>query len=142
MLLHPVEILLQPLGRAALLDHLLAVRRSLKEHANDNYCPISRIHEIDDHAVMRPREIFHHQPFRWNHLFVAPLVPVVGSIRSVHNEAPVAAWPHLHPLNGRGKASRPPPLRDVLGLGPHTEDQFAWSLDEARRSNLAIRKID
>src|SRR5580765_4201065 len=92
---------------------------------------------VPDFIVAVRPELVHQAPGR-DDLEVGDLVPVVAAVRAVHDVAPHPARFHLHAVDGRGEPVRPPPVADVLGVGPHLPHQLARRVEDSRRRDLAV----
>ena len=64
-------------------------------------------------------------------------VLIVAAVGAMHDEAPDAARAEIE-CNGRGgEAVRTPPLRQMLGIGPHRQHQIARRVEHARADDRA-----
>src|SRR6476659_6889046 len=74
-------------------------------------------------------------------LFLVCPIPlfVIGSVRSVHDKFPHAAFLNLHPGGGRGKPFRPPPIRNTLRICPRLEYHVSRCVVSACRCNFPGR---
>src|SRR5258708_941968 len=55
----------------------------------------------------------------------------------MHDVSPYSAWLHVHFLHRIGESVRPPPLHDLLGLGPCIPDQLARCIEDPGYHDLA-----
>src|SRR5438128_4225587 len=86
----------------------------------------------------RARHMPDDDPLRSHDLDKNALVLVVDAIRAVHDEAPGTARPHVELLERVRESFRPPPLREVLGIGPRLEHELTRRVDDARGDDLSV----
>ena len=80
------------------------------------------------------------EPLRLYDFDVCTVESIIVSILSPHGIAPDATGPYIHFENPGRDSVRPPPLRDVLGIGPDFEDKFAWRVEITRQNQFAFRR--
>jgi hypothetical protein len=88
---------------------------------------LSELHRLDVVAAAVAVD----DALRRHDLLEGDAVLIVAAVGPVHDETPDAARAHLEAVRRGGEAVRPPPLRQVFGIGPQRENQIA------RRSELA-----
>src|SRR5690606_13068028 len=66
---------------------------------------------------------------------------VVGPVRAVHHELPLAAGAELERARRGGEPLRTPPPRQVPHLGERLEHQLPRGVDDPRDHDLPVRRL-
>jgi hypothetical protein len=137
MLVETGKMLFAAFDGAMFLDHAVAVlgRREHRAHGHPGLVAFSherhRGVEADRFKILIAA-VPVDEALRRHDLEIGDLVLIVPAVRPVHDEAPHAAWLHLHLVRGRGEAAGSPPLPHLLRIGPGVEYELLRRIDQPR----------
>src|SRR5580700_9221950 len=137
------ESLRQSVDCAVGFGNVVALCRAWEHHAKVDPRFVSLRSEDDrrpvaDWLVAVTWRVLEDQPFRLLDFAISNCVGIVAPIGAMHDEPPYAARLYIYLLNGRGESLRPPPVRNMSGIGEHLPDQIAVRIHDANTGNLAI----
>src|SRR5580692_6049391 len=133
----------QTLAGAVLFDHPVALGRRLEIAApGDAGAPAAQI--LEDHGLAELHRldvvaaaVAVDDALGRHDLIEGDAVLIIAAVGAVHDEAPDAARPEFEARRRGGEAVRPPPLRQMLGIGPHRKHQLARRIELADADDRA-----
>src|SRR6478672_444446 len=120
MLVETGKMLFAAFDGAMFLDHAVAVlgRREHRAHGHPGLVAFSceRHRGLEAHRLkILIAAVPVDEALRRHDFEIGDLVLIVAAVRPVHDEAPHAAWLHLHLVRGRGEAAGSPPFPTCSG---------------------------
>src|SRR6202042_701032 len=124
----------QALAGAVLLDHPVALGCRREIAAPGHASPVAHILEDDGLTESHRLDVLAavvavDDALGRHDLVEDDAVLIIAAVRAVHDEAPDAARPELEARRGGGETVRPPPLRQMLWIGPRREHQLARRIE-------------
>src|SRR5437867_8822670 len=117
---------------------LVAFSGSLEEHLKGEPGLAGLLGEGGRHLKLRARHMLEDDPLGFHDLDKDALVLIVDAIGAVHDEAPDATRPHVEVLKRVRKPLRPPPVPQVIRVGPRFEHELARRVEDARGDDLPV----
>src|ERR1700683_5349776 len=72
---------------------------------------------------------------------VNAFVWIVGAVRTVHGEAPLATWANIHNIHRGGETGWSPPIHEMRRIRPQLENEFSRRPKDSRRCDFAVAGI-
>src|SRR3954451_5924409 len=125
-------------------DHAVALLARVEDRRRDDARAVPEVLEgrgLDRHVAGHalPLEGLHDALGRRD-LAVGSAEGGLAAVRVAGDETPAPAGPHVHDVDDRGRAARPPPLGDGRGIGVGGEDAVARRVEDALDVDLALAR--